>query len=80
MTGLCGMLVNRLRGAGGEPLDSQSREQAAAHLEVVYVEIRQAFLLLTGQEARAVGRFAIGALAGEIATKYGPRHPAGAVQ
>lgn len=65
------LLVGRNRGPDGEPLDDAGREQAAADLEAVYAEIRQAFPVGTGQEARAVGRFAIAALAGEMAIQAG---------
>jgi putative DNA primase/helicase len=65
------LLVARVRGPDGEPLDDVGREQVAADLEAVYAEIRQAFPVGTGQEARAVGRFAIAALAGEMAIQAG---------
>lgn len=47
--------------------DDAARDQAAAELEAAYAAMRQAFPNGTGQEARAVARFAIAALAGEMA-------------
>lgn len=42
---------------------------AATELESLFAEMRQGFPIGTGQEARAAARFAVAALAGELATR-----------
>lgn len=62
------LLVQRGQPNGASSTD-ESADQAAAELETVFADMRQAFPVGTGQEARAVSRFAIAALAGEMAAQ-----------
>ena len=64
------LLVGRLQTPDASAPDA-SPEHAAADLAAVFADMRQAFPVGTGQEARAVARFAIAALAGEMATSAG---------
>lgn len=49
--------------------ETAAAEQTAADLETAFADMRVSFPIGTGQEARAVSRFAIAALAGEMATQ-----------
>jgi putative DNA primase/helicase len=46
-------------------------DAAAADLDARFADMRQAFPVSTGQEARAVASFAVAALAGELAIEFG---------
>jgi len=59
------LLVERVKNANDDG------EQAAAEMEAVFAGVRELFPVGTGQEARAVGRFSIAALSGEIAIQGG---------
>lgn len=65
------LLVRRVQTADGTHPDAPSLEQADLELRAAYAEMRQAFPAGTGQEGRAAARFAIAALAGEMAIQAG---------
>jgi len=62
------LLVQRGQSDGARSTD-EIAEHAATELEAVFADMRQAFPVGTGQEARAASRFAIAALAGEMAAQ-----------
>ncbi|WP_080758134.1 DUF927 domain-containing protein [Pseudomonas fluorescens] len=65
------LLIKRVQRPDGSPMNAEEIERANLELRAVYAEMRKAFPVGTGQEARAAARFAIAALAGEMAIQAG---------